>query len=326
MGHSMGGLIVRSYLAGLHTDGSLSPPTNPRVRKFIEIATPNFGSFVAWNVGAQSAEMFPASQFLWNLARWNQGRDDLRGVDALAIIGDGGYFPISGTTLSNASDGIVSLTSASLGFSRDPSRTRILPYCHTDSGLLVNIVMDCTGFDTPSGGQISVLGLRFTPPNNALTTIPALANVVARGGSIAHLASGDGWQTTFVLVNAGTSTAQFTLSFFADQTGAPMSLPLSFPQSDGGAPTVAPSVTQNLPAGATRVIVSSGAANLLTGSAQLAAFGRRCYSSNGLSRGFGTRLRGRCVALLVLSDFHLGCDNVHLSQVRNISRSVTVLL
>ena len=53
-------------------------------------------------------------------------------------------------------------------------------------------------FDTPAGGQIGVLGLRFTPPNNALTTIPALANVVTNGGSIAHLASGgDGWQTTF---------------------------------------------------------------------------------------------------------------------------------
>jgi hypothetical protein len=64
-------------------------------------------------------------------------------------------------------------------------------------------------FDTPAGGRISVLGLRFTPPNNALTTIPALANVGTGGGSIAHLASGgDGWQTTFVLVNTGTSAAQ----------------------------------------------------------------------------------------------------------------------
>ena len=67
-----------------------------------------------------------------------------------------------------------------------------------------------------------MLGLRFTPPNNALTTIPALANVGTGGGSIAHLASGgDGWQTTFVLVNTGTSAAPATLSFFADQTGAP---------------------------------------------------------------------------------------------------------
>ena len=128
-------------------------------------------------------------------------------------------------------------------------------------------------FDTTTGGQISVLGLRFTPPNNALTTIPALANVGTDGGSIAHLASGgDGWQTTFVLVNTGTSAAQFTLSFFNDQTGAPLSLPFTSPQLGGGQ-GVASSVTQILTAGATRVIVSAGAENLLTGSAQLTTAG-----------------------------------------------------
>ena len=129
-------------------------------------------------------------------------------------------------------------------------------------------------FYTPVGGQISVLGLRFTPPNNALTTIPALANVGTGGGSIAHLASGgDGWQTTFVLVNVGTGAAEATLSFFADQTGVPLSLPLSFPQSGSGAITQNSFVTQTLAAGATRVIQSSGAPNLLTGSAQLTTAG-----------------------------------------------------
>jgi hypothetical protein len=129
-------------------------------------------------------------------------------------------------------------------------------------------------FDTPAGGQISVLGLRFSPPNSALTTIPALANVGTGGGSIAHLASGgDGWQTTFVLINTGTSAAQFTLSFYNDLTGAPLSLPLTFPQPSGGVPTMAPSVTQSLAAGATLLIVSNGAVNLLTGSAQLTTAG-----------------------------------------------------
>jgi hypothetical protein len=129
-------------------------------------------------------------------------------------------------------------------------------------------------FDTPAGARISVLGLRFTPPNNALTTIPALANVGTGGGSIAHLASGgDGWQTTFVLVNTGTSSVSATLRFFADQTGAPLSLPLSFPQSADATAIVAPSYTQTLAAGATLVIVSDGAADLLTGSAQLSSTG-----------------------------------------------------
>src|SRR4029077_16009052 len=45
-------------------------------------------------------------------------------------------------------------------------------------------------FDTPPGGRISVLGLRFTPPNNALTTIPALANVGTGGGRMAQLGFG----------------------------------------------------------------------------------------------------------------------------------------
>jgi hypothetical protein len=129
-------------------------------------------------------------------------------------------------------------------------------------------------FDTPAGGQISVLGLRFTPPNNALTTIPPLANVGTGGGSIAHFASGgDGWQTTFVLVNTGSSATSVTLSFFADATGAPLPLPLSFPQTGTANIYPVPSVTQSLAAGATLIVVSSGIQDLLIGSAQLTTTG-----------------------------------------------------
>ncbi len=135
-------------------------------------------------------------------------------------------------------------------------------------------------FDTPPNGQISVLGLRFSPPNNALTTIPALAEVGTGGGSIAHLASGgDGWQTTFVLVNTGGTAASATLSFFSDQSssnpGSPLTLPLAFPQTgdSGTAMSVASYTTPQLAPGATYIIVSSGAPTLLTGSAQIASAG-----------------------------------------------------
>jgi pimeloyl-ACP methyl ester carboxylesterase len=138
--HSMGGLITRAYLAGLQSDGSLSPPSHPRVRKLVFIAEPNFGSFIAQNIGTQTAEMIPGSPLLWELATWNQGGDDLRGVDAVAIVGNAG----SWNSLSNASDGVVSLTSGSIGFARDQSRTRILPYCHIKPSLLVDLVMDCS--------------------------------------------------------------------------------------------------------------------------------------------------------------------------------------
>ncbi len=137
--HSMGGLIARSYLSGLQGNGSLQPPVNPRIRKLVLIATPNFGSFLAIPTGTQSAEMIPGSAFLWDLATWNQHGDDLRGVDALAIIGDAGYKPLSSDfPPANASDGVVSVSSASLGFARDATRTRILPYCHEDFGLLLS--------------------------------------------------------------------------------------------------------------------------------------------------------------------------------------------
>ncbi len=71
----------------------------------------------------------------------------------------------------------------------------------------------------------------------------------------------------------GTSAAQMTLSFFHDVTGAPLSLPLSFPQPGGGTATMTSTVPRTLAAGATLVIVSSGTGTLLTGSAQLSTTG-----------------------------------------------------
>ncbi len=132
-------------------------------------------------------------------------------------------------------------------------------------------------FDTPAGGQIAVLGIRTTPlgSSTTLTTIPALANVGVTGGSIAHLTTGNGWQTTFVLVNTGAAAATAHLKFFAD-TGSPLSLPLSFPQVAGGTTSVSTTVDRLLPAGATLIVQS--AAPLADpaptiGSAQLTADG-----------------------------------------------------
>lgn len=126
--HSMGGLIVRSYLSGKQvTSGVFNPPNNPKVRKVIFIATPHFGSYQAGigdllKPGPQTNEMTLGSQFLFDLATWNQFGDDLRGTDALAIIGN--------AVLGSKGDGIVSLTSASLRFAEPDVRTRIVGYCH----------------------------------------------------------------------------------------------------------------------------------------------------------------------------------------------------
>jgi hypothetical protein len=130
-------------------------------------------------------------------------------------------------------------------------------------------------FDTPPGGQISVLGLRVnTIPNSsgfALTSLPVLAGIGAGGGAMAHIASGAGWQTTFTLVNTGATTAAASLSFFGDQ-GSAASLPLSFPQT--GTTSMANNVNQGIPAGGSLIVVvqDSGGA-LSTGSAVLTTTG-----------------------------------------------------
>jgi uncharacterized protein (TIGR03437 family) len=164
VGFSLGGLIARAYLAGLQPDESLLPPATTLVRDLVLIATPNFGSFVAGNyavelTGTQSAELAPASGFLWNLATWNQRSDDLRGVNAIAIIGNAGlYTPnLSATTsLTNASDGLVSLTSASMGFvGQQAEVTRIVPFCHVDPTTFTNTIFGSFECDAPGIANVT---------------------------------------------------------------------------------------------------------------------------------------------------------------------------
>ena len=125
-------------------------------------------------------------------------------------------------------------------------------------------------FSTPSGGRISVLGLRAN--GAALTTLPVLANVGTAGGLMAHVASGGGWETIFTLVNTGATQANVTLKFF-DNNGSPLPLPLSFPQTEVTA--TESSVSQTIAAGATLLIVTQGqsSGSSATGSAQLTTNG-----------------------------------------------------
>jgi uncharacterized protein (TIGR03437 family) len=170
---SMGGLIARAYLAGLQPSDTAAPPATTLVRDLVLIATPNFGSFVAGNYspyiapGTQSAELVPGSSFLWNLATWNQRGDDLRGVNALAIAGNAAPYisSLSATTQqNNASDGLVTLTSAAAGFALPGSPpTEIVPYCHVDPSAFTNTTLtfncDAAGIanvtsDTQETGEI----------------------------------------------------------------------------------------------------------------------------------------------------------------------------
>lgn len=143
IGHSMGGLIVRSYLSGKReTPGVFLPPAIHRTRKLLTLGTPHMGAETARSVGGmQASQMVPGSRFLWDLGTWNQAYDDLRGVDVLAVAGSG----CNGDGLSASGDGMVSLTSAAIAFSPlvEEARTRIVPYAHSDEAKLVN--WECLG-------------------------------------------------------------------------------------------------------------------------------------------------------------------------------------
>ena len=150
----MGGLVIRSYLSG-QSDGMpvvFNPPATPGIRRAIFLGTPHFGTTVAVILGVdiQTAEMSPGSSFLLALNSWNQGTDDLRGIPAIAIGGSGGTGVES--TIKGFDDGIVTLTSSSLGFYR-PGVTRIVPDCHTLDPLLA--VFGVCASSTPALNQIT---------------------------------------------------------------------------------------------------------------------------------------------------------------------------
>ena len=142
--HSMGGLILRSYLSGKQASGTAPfiPPVTVPIRKAIFLGTPHFGTAVAslaFGNDTQSKQMALGSSFLFDLATWNQGTDDLRGIDALAIGGNTGNGLATG--LPNFDDGVVGITSSSISFAL-PGRTRLLPICHTGNPL---IALSCPG-------------------------------------------------------------------------------------------------------------------------------------------------------------------------------------
>jgi len=148
--HSMGGLVLRAYLSGKQdTAGVFQPPAATHVRKAVFLASPNFGTPIASLAVAsllgftqQLDEMSSGSSFLFGLGTWNQGTDDLRGVDAVAAAGNAGIGGLGDPV--GFDDGVVPLTSGSLRFYM-PGRTRVVPYCHIDGGGIVTAFNLCPG-------------------------------------------------------------------------------------------------------------------------------------------------------------------------------------
>jgi len=100
-------------------------------------------------------------------------------------------------------------------------------------------------------GTISIAGQPFAVEQ--LGTLPADVTAI---GSMAQVASGGGWKTTFTFVNNGTTPALMRLNLTGD-SGAALHLPLRFPQTGAG-PLLAPTLERTIQPGASLVIESDG--------------------------------------------------------------------
>jgi len=201
--HSMGGLIARAYLSGKQSGGGFKPPATHQVRKLIMMASPNFGLLdivlLAADKDAQILAMTSGSDFLWDLASWNQGFEDLRQVDAIDVVANRG----SGGT----SDGVVPATSASLSAILGDERVRAVPYCHTDG--VPAFLCNGTGLanidsDTHPVYQIVNSFLRDTPDWKSIGTSPGQDPVLPKyaGLMLAYKNANDAYITDISDINS----------------------------------------------------------------------------------------------------------------------------
>jgi uncharacterized protein (TIGR03437 family) len=181
--HSMGGLIVRAYLAGMQTDGSFTPPANPGIRKAVFLASPNFGTFATsfaalFGTDAQTTELALGSTFNFALGTWNQSTDDLRGVDSLSLVGDGGVDQTSPVNGQSVSDGVVTFTSGSIAFA-EANRSMILPgYCHISYAALETLAGVLADFVCNAAAPGIAVGVNATD-NNAQAVLSFLSSTSA---------------------------------------------------------------------------------------------------------------------------------------------------
>jgi hypothetical protein len=183
----------------------------------------------------------------------------------------GGY--ATGLALANLSSQAASIPvvlRSATGTSLGSASISLPAYAHTSFMLATNYPAVAGQFgsmelDTPTGGQISALGIRAAP-DGAITTVPVLAEGAASDGSMAQVASGGLWNTTITLVNASTTAAQVSLNFYGDN-GNTLQLPVIYPLSASATPVLVSTINQTIGAEAQLVIETAGTATQATSEA-----------------------------------------------------------
>lgn len=194
VGHSMGGLIIRTYLEGLLPSGKFAPPAVPGIRKAVLIGTPHFGAlmesylFATSPVDAQLEELLPGSAFEWALNTGNQGTYDFRGIDAIAVAGDAaGTTDIPADGAQGTSDGAVPLTSAGIVGFLGPDRVRVLQACHVrglPSFICVGPALAWVDSDSHDGYRIVNSFLAGTDDWKSIGHSPAQDPVLSKYGGV----------------------------------------------------------------------------------------------------------------------------------------------
>jgi uncharacterized protein (TIGR03437 family) len=200
------------------------------------------------------------SPFLWWLGTWNQSRDDLRGLDALAVAGTAGI-----NSNGVPWDGVVDVSSASLDFADSTGiRTRVVPYCHTgppgdllcEAGVpwiayvpdrthlsyqLIRSFLDGTSYWTsiapPASSASSTGGMIFTlsSPGGEFYNSPQLSAVAIASTALSTPASSSIWSNngipagqayTLTLTLAG---QEYTVSNISIPAGGFVTAPIKFP-------------------------------------------------------------------------------------------------
>jgi hypothetical protein len=244
---------------------------------------PSHFTIVAVNNGQQilfieSDPMFAVSGSA-NQQQTSCTTESLNGAYGFAITG--WTYDSSGNGWGFAESGKVVADNGNLSMEGTVSETGAI-----SSGTLVgnySVDSNCTGTAALANSQGSTFHFNFvlvsggsqvqfiqTDSNTVISgSASTLGDVTPPTASIARVASGSGWQTTFTLSNTGTSSAQVKLTFF-DNNGNPLSLPLTF--EDSGTKTTTSSLSQTIATGNTLVVATSGTATEI-GSAQLSATG-----------------------------------------------------
>ena len=120
----------------------------------------------------------------------------------------------------------------------------------------------------PEGYEVPVTGT-----DGSVTVSGAVTNL-APSGLFAHVASGEGWKSTFTLMNLAATESIARLVFW-DDGGSPLLLPFTFPSNPRLSPTTGSAVDVTIPSNGV-VVVEAGAPGqspIRTGWAELQASG-----------------------------------------------------